>query len=123
MASTDDDINCDDAQTVGEKIQEGLNGVCVQDAKIKRSNQVKTLDDLLPGVKINGKKVNIDPAILFTRLTALAQSDENMQYHFKYELTHEPTALFKEGSMRKPRKSKLRQHLLDINILLRTTVK
>ena len=35
MASTDDDINCDDAQTVGEKIQEGLNGVCVQEADVK----------------------------------------------------------------------------------------
>jgi hypothetical protein len=27
---------------------------------------------------------------LFTRLTALAQSDENIQYHFAFELTHEP---------------------------------
>ena len=81
MASTDDNINCDDAQTVVRKFKKV--STCVQDAKIKRSNQVKILDDLLPGVKINGKKVNIDPAILFTKWTALAQSDENMQYHFK----------------------------------------
>ena len=57
-------------------------------------------------------KCNIDPVILLTRLTALAQSVENIKDDFIYELTHEPTAWFKEGSMRKPQKSKLRKYLL-----------
>lgn len=59
------------------------------------------------------KKVNIDPVILFTSLTALAQSEGSLQRNFKFELTHEPTALFKDGFMRKPQKSKLRQHILQ----------
>ena len=59
------------------------------------------------------RKLTLILQYCFTRLTALAQSDDNIQDHFKYELTHEPTALFKEGSMRKPQKSKLRQYLLD----------
>lgn len=112
-ASSDDNITCDNAENVGLNIQKDLDGKCIESVVVKRSKQVKTLEDLSEGVKVNGKKVNIDPAILFTRLTALTQSDENIQDHFAFELTHEPTALFKDGLLRKPQKAKLRNYLLE----------
>ena len=47
------------------------------------------------------------------RLKAWAQSSENIQNHFTYELTHELTVLFKDARMRKSQKCKLRRSLLN----------
>ena len=38
------------------------------------------------------KMINIDPTILFIMLIALTQLDENVQDHFAYKFTLEPTA-------------------------------
>jgi hypothetical protein len=112
-ALDDDGINCDDAENVGLEIQKSLDNKSVADAKIKRSEKVKTLSDLQSGVKLDGKAVSIDPIILFTRLTALIQREEDIESAFYYELTPEPTSIFKDGMMRKVEKSVLRNHLLD----------
>ena len=112
-ASEENDINCDDADGVGRSIQETLDNVCIEDAKIHRKDQVKTLNSLRPGVTIEKKSVNIDPVILFTRLTALFQREDCIVEHFGYELTPEPTSSFKDGMMRKSDKSVLRNVILD----------
>ena len=49
--------------------------------------------------------VHIDPNILFTRLTAIVQNEDDIAAQFYYELTPEPTTLFKDGLMRKSSKS------------------
>jgi hypothetical protein len=43
----------------------------------------------------------MDPTILFTRLVAMAQKEDDIEQQFAFELTPEPTALFKDGMMRK----------------------
>eukprot|EP00795_Rhopilema_esculentum_P008020 gene8020-13930_t len=48
----------------------------------------------------------------FSRLTALANFQNNVFENFCYELTPEPTSLFKQGMMRKSTKAVLRNHLL-----------
>ena len=53
-ANEEDNINCYDAEAVGARIQAGLNGVSFSEAKIKRSQQVRVLQDLQPGIKIRG---------------------------------------------------------------------
>ena len=70
------------------------------------------MDDL-SGVNIQETKISIDPTILFTRLIALAQSDENIHDPFANGVTYEPTPLFKEGLMKIPQKFKLRMNLMN----------
>ena len=45
--------------------------------------------------------------ILFSRLIAIVQREEDVTQYFKYELTAFPTFLFKEAGMRKTQKSQL----------------
>ena len=50
---------------------------------------------------------------MFARLTALLQREDDVTDKFNFELTAEPTSLFKDGMMRKPDKALLRNTLLD----------
>ena len=50
--------------------------------------------------------------VLFTRLSALAGREDNVEKYFEYELTPYPMSLFKDGFMRKPDKASLRNVLL-----------
>ena len=61
---------------------------------------------------IDAKTVYIDPLILFTRLSAITQREGCVTDYFKYELTAEPTSLFKGGLMRKTVRSSLRNYIL-----------
>ena len=109
-----DGINCHIAEEVGENIQKKLDGVVFPDAKIKRSEKVRTLATLYGSVAI-GKddKIALHPTVLFTRLVAIAQREEDVSKFFKFELSPEPASLFKNGSMRKADKSQLRKMLAD----------
>ena len=109
-ASSNDKIDCDDVENVGLRIQAKLDGVCFEGATIKRTDQVRTLACIQNEIKVNNEPDHIDPLVLFGRLTALAQRDDVMA-QFKYELTSKPTALFKDGLMKKPTKSVLRNYL------------
>ena len=77
-------INCDDAETVGERIQKSLDNLTVEEAKIFKKDQIKTLDTLKKGIVIDSKTVYIDPLILFTRLAAIIQRDGCVADHFNY---------------------------------------
>ena len=81
----------------------------MEEAKIKRKDKVRHFEDLMPTTKIDDKDVHTDPAILFCRLTALANFKENVD-NFSYELTQGPISLFKHGLIRKPNKVTLRNH-------------
>lgn len=50
---------------------------------------------------------------LFSHLTAIARDTDKLPDQFRYELTPEPTSLFKDGKMRKATKSTLHNFLLD----------
>ena len=68
-------INCDDVETVGENIQKSLDNVTVEEAKIHKNDQIKTLDTLQTGIVIDSETLYVDPLILFTRLVAITQRD------------------------------------------------
>ena len=72
-----DNFNCDDAEQAGQHIQESLNGVSVENFKIKRNDQVRTQENLRSGVKIGEKTIHIDPLILFMRLTAIVHLESD----------------------------------------------
>ena len=65
------------------------------------------MNHLQPGIQINNKKYHIDPTILFSRLIAIVQREEDITQYFKYELIAFPTSLFKDAGMRKMQKSQL----------------
>ena len=117
-ASNVDNVNCDDCESVGEKIQRKLDGVSFDQCSIKRNDQVNSLASIKIGVTFEGKSISIDPCVLFNRLTMLIKQEEKRMEMFKYELTPEPTALFKDGYMRRPNKSILRNKILGVNCLV-----
>ena len=81
--------------------------ISVTEGSIKRSQQVRSLNHLLPGLKVDKKQVYINPTILFSRLIAIIQREEEISPYFDYELTVIPTSLFKDNTMRKTPKSQL----------------
>ena len=104
---TDSRINCDDAKLVGESIHSKLGDMVMEDLRIKRKDKVQTFESLLPTTKIENNNAHIKPLTLFTRLTALVNSEDDIAANFCYELTSKPTTLLKDGMMRKPPKSVL----------------
>ena len=108
-----DVVNCDEAEIIRSKIQESLDKVTFTDAHIKKKDQFVSLGDLARSGKTDGKNpVSVNPTLLFTRLAAIAQQEDDVEQCFGYDLTHEPMALFKNELMRKPDKAALRNALL-----------
>ena len=56
-ASDVDNINCDQTEMIGKKINMKLDNVVVTDATIKRKDQIRTLGCLKVGVKIDNENV------------------------------------------------------------------
>ena len=109
-----DNINCDNAELVGEQIQQKLDGTCFEGCTVKRKYQVRTLACLRKGVHVEDEEIHVQPDVLFSRLVLLVKKKEDQVNHIKYEMTPESAALFINGMMRKPVKSKLRNHLLSL---------
>ena len=67
-------------------------------------HQIVTLD-MKSVVKIDGKSVQIDPQLLFQRLTLAAKTTEDLLDVFKYELCSHPPAVFDLNQLlRQPQK-------------------
>ncbi len=86
-------VNVDTAKDMGNTILASMEGISAADYTFKRKNQVVTLDTKCV-VRIDGAAVQIDPQLLFQRLTIAAKVTESQQDIFKYELCGHPPALF-----------------------------
>ena len=89
----DETLNCDDAECVGNSIQESLDGISLGESTIKPSTQAVTLRSLKPSIKIENEVV-IDPMILFSRMVVLLQRHDNIRSFFAYELSVVPMSMF-----------------------------
>ena len=75
-ASDGDGVNCEKTEEVGEAIQK-LDNMNIAEGSIKRSDHwitcdhVRSLDNLLPGIKVDKQKVHVHPNYLFCRLIAM----------------------------------------------------
>ncbi|XP_041362003.1 uncharacterized protein LOC121377973 [Gigantopelta aegis] len=97
-------VNVDKAKTVGKSILDGMDGEIVAEYTFKRKHQVVTLDTKST-VKIDGESVQIDPQLLFQRLTIAAKTSKDLEDVFKYELCTHPPALFDPNLLlRQPQK-------------------
>ncbi|XP_066924439.1 uncharacterized protein [Clytia hemisphaerica] len=107
-------VNCDDAENVGKKIQSQLDDVVFTEAKFLKKDLLVPLDHLTnEPLDVDSKDlVSVNPTLLFTRLAAIAEREENVEQFFDYELNHQALSLFKNGLMRKPDKAALKKSLL-----------
>ena len=74
-------------------------------------HHLEAIDNLYPGFKVDKQRVHINPTLLFSRLIAILQREDNMASYFDYELTTVPTSLFEDNRMRKPVKAQLAKAL------------
>ena len=108
-----DEVNCEQSESIGEKIQNSLDNKSFNDALIKRKDQIKPLSFFRKTIsKKGGQKQLPDPKALFNRMITIAEREDNLQSFFHYELTVKPMSLFQDGMMRKPDKSSLRKAIM-----------
>ncbi|KAG1665078.1 hypothetical protein GQR58_019552 [Nymphon striatum] len=112
-----DNVNCENAESIGECIQKSIDEVNFTEAKIKKKDQLCNLNMMTSSIKIGRKNpICVNPTLLFTRLAAIAQREEDVEQYFDFELTTRPQSLFKNELMRKPDKASLRKVLLTEEI-------
>ena len=88
------------------------------------SAKVQPIDSLYNTVVIKeGKYINLKPTSLFTRLTALAEREDDMEKLFEYKMTAIPMSLFKHGVMRKSDKVASHNHLITTQCEIKETSK
>lgn len=106
-AGPDDGVNCDTAETIGYEIQQSWDGEKYSEVTLRKASLIKTLANMHNLYKLDEENSSMDANSLFHRLVVLAQSSDDVASCFTYELTPYPTALFKDGFMRKPNKATL----------------
>ena len=100
---------------MGYNILKDLDCKSVEEAKVNRNKQVRTLQSLKKGINIESQTVYIDPLILFNRLSILMERTEKTADYFQYELTPLPASLFKDFFMGKSKKSSLATYLTTLS--------
>ena len=66
------------------KSRKNLYGLDFNNTKIKRNAKIKTLSSLYSNVKLGNSNINVNPMILFSRIVAIAQREEDVSMFFKY---------------------------------------
>ncbi len=84
-------VNVDKVLAIGDMIiLTSMNGTTPAEYTFKKRNQAVTLGLKSSSVKINGDKIQIDPLLLFPRLTTVIQSSDDLESAFKHELCSNP---------------------------------
>ena len=91
----EESVNCDKAKEVGEKIIQIMRGKKVDEFSFQKKHQAITLASRT-AVPLSDGNVQIDPQLLFQRLSIVATSGryEDPEALFKYEMSSYPSALF-----------------------------
>lgn len=113
LVDVNDVLTCDKPEEVGVAIHKEMDNQCYGEVKLKKSNQVTTLQSLYSTVSAGSEKLTIDPLTLFLRLIVLIERkpEEEIVNYFEYELSPYPMSLFKDGVMRTAQKSALKSYL------------
>ncbi|CAG2256238.1 unnamed protein product [Mytilus edulis] len=98
----DSDANADEAKTVGDKIIESIAGNLVSEISFKKKDQIVTLDAKRPSGSNISQQPQVDPQLMFQRLTAVGQDSlNNTAELFEYELSSFPSSLFEANGLPK----------------------
>jgi hypothetical protein len=106
-AGPEDGVTCDVADEIGYNLQQSWNNVDYGSVVVHKNSRVKTLANVHNLYKVDDGNEHIDANSLFHRLVVLVQRSDDQAACFEFELTPFPTALFKDGFMRKPDKPAL----------------
>ena len=79
MATEGDGINRDEAEKIGQAIQDQLDGISITEATIKKKDQIKILQLLKMGVEKDKENIHVDPMLLFSRLLALIERERERE--------------------------------------------
>ena len=96
-AKTDNQINCDQADEIGKIINEKLDGISFSNFLIKPNEQIKSLEELKVGVKLEKETIYVDPSVLFSRLLLMIEREQRMIEYFHDELAPVTASLFEDG--------------------------
>lgn len=92
-------VNVDRAKEVGETILKSMVGNNVQEYTFKKKNHLVTMGQK-KSIKVDGEPLQIDPQLLFQRLTTVAQNmTENVAELFQFELCSQPSSLFDQHGL------------------------
>ena len=78
IAKTDDQINCDQTEEIGKIINKKLDRISFSISSIKRKEQIKSLQELKVGLKLDKENVYVDPSELFSRLLLMTEREQIM---------------------------------------------
>ena len=106
-ARDNSEINCANAESIGHTLQQSIDDLPITEVKIVVRRKIKTLVNLTKGLDVDSRLVFIDPIVLFMRLIVLVERPGSNTKYFGFELTPNPTSLFKDHFMRHPKKSVL----------------
>ena len=112
-SNASDKINYVKTETIAIKTQTKVDKKIFSKISFKRSGCVVTLVALQKSVKCNDKVIYFDPLRLFTRLISILEQTHKLKECFQYELTLEPTALFKDGFMCESNKYNFKKILIE----------
>ena len=87
-------VNVDEAVAVRDMILTQMNGTIPAEYTFHKKIQVITLGLKLSSVMIDGDRIQIDPLLLFQRLTTVMQSSDDLELAFKHKMCSYPPALF-----------------------------
>ena len=103
----DASVNCDNAVEIGEKAASEMSGKKFTNITLRRNDKVKTIGTKDKTVNVRGQHVEVNPTLLFNRITCVLNNSTEMASFLAYELAPQPPSLFQDGLMRKPPKSSL----------------
>ena len=109
-------VNVDNAKQVGESILNDMKGRSVGDYKFRHKDQAITLTSG-SSIKVHRQQLQVDPVLLFQRLTTLANKHDDSKSLFEFELCSHPASLFESSSLpRKANKPALADAVWDLAI-------
>ena len=89
-------VNADEAHKVGSGILNQMVGKTPAEYTFRRKDQAKIMATK-NSVKVNGENIEIDPQLLFQRLSTAA--GPNLKESLSYELCSYPPALFESSNL------------------------
>lgn len=103
--------NADRAFELGREAAERIVGENYADVKLKRKDRVISIGTANNSVTVRDQEVEVDPTLLFMRVTCVIKQPSDMEDHLRHEFSKQPPALFDKGLMRKNTKSVLANQL------------
>ena len=97
----DASVNCDDAVEIGQRAASEMSGKKFRDIKLRRKDKVVTIGAKHKTMQVRGQQVEVNPTLLFNRITCVLNTSSDMELFLTFELAPQPPALFQDGVMLK----------------------